>query len=109
MSSLDFSANKLGADALFVYTKSGYMASLLSQCRPDCPIFAFTPSVSARRRMNLQWGLVPFCLNFPEDDDNTLNKTFAFLKARGMIKPGDKIISVSDKLQSIQVVNVPQE
>lgn len=38
--------------------------------------------------MNLQWGLVPFCLNFPEDDDNTLNKTFAFLKARGMIDLG---------------------
>nr|CAD1819804.1 unnamed protein product [Ananas comosus var. bracteatus] len=37
-------ANNLGVDAVFVYTKSGHMASLLSRCRPDCPIFAFTTS-----------------------------------------------------------------
>lgn len=106
---LNFSANKLGADALFVYTKSGHVASLLSQCRPDCPIYAFTPSMSVRRRMNLQWGLIPFCLGFSNDEESTLNKTFSLLKAKGMIKSGDTIISVSDMLQSIQVVKVPWE
>ncbi|TXG72147.1 hypothetical protein EZV62_000726 [Acer yangbiense] len=100
-------SNNLGVDALFVYTKTGHMASLLSRCRPDCPIFAFTTTTSVRRRLNLQWGLIPFRLSFSDDMESNLNKTFSLLKARGMIKSGDLIIAVSDMLQSIQVMNVP--
>ncbi|KAI8566338.1 hypothetical protein RHMOL_Rhmol02G0033100 [Rhododendron molle] len=100
-------ANNLEVDALFVYTKDGHMASLLSRCRPDCPIFAFTTAPSVRRRLNLQWGLIPFRLSFSDDMESNLNRTFALLKARGMIKSGDLVIAVSDMLQSIQVMNVP--
>ena len=35
-------ANALGAAAIFVYTRRGFMANFLSRQRPDCPIFAFT-------------------------------------------------------------------
>ncbi|OIW13099.1 hypothetical protein TanjilG_08132 [Lupinus angustifolius] len=100
-------ANSLGVDAIFVYTKTGHMASLLSRCRPDCPIFAFTTTPSVRRRLNLQWGLIPFRLSFSDDMETNLNKTFALLKARNLIKSGDLVIAVSDMLQSIQVMNVP--
>lgn len=100
-------ANNLGIDALFVYTKTGHMASLLSRCRPDCPIFAFTSSVSVRRRLNLQWGLIPFRLQCTDDMENNLHRTFSLLKARGMIKSGDLVIALSDSFQSIQVMNVP--
>ncbi|XP_074292257.1 pyruvate kinase isozyme A, chloroplastic [Silene latifolia] len=100
-------ANTLEVDAIFVFTKSGHLASLLSRCRPDCPIFAFTTTTSVRRRLNLQWGLIPFRLSFSDDMETNLNKTFALLKARGMIKTGDLVIAVSDMLQSIQVINVP--
>ncbi|KAJ9696019.1 hypothetical protein PVL29_008332 [Vitis rotundifolia] len=100
-------ANKLEADALFVYTRTGHMASLLSRCRPDCPVFAFTPRPSSQRRLNLHWGLIPFCLSFTNDMESNLDKSFSLLKARGMIKSGDLIISVSDMLQSVQVVKVP--
>ncbi|CAA6662766.1 unnamed protein product [Spirodela intermedia] len=75
--------NNLGADALFVYTKTGHMGSLLSRCRPDCPIFAFTPSVAARRRLNLQWGLIPFRLAYSDDMESNLRRTFSLLRARG--------------------------
>ncbi|CAA7388081.1 unnamed protein product [Spirodela intermedia] len=100
-------ANNLGVDALFVYTKTGHMASLLSRSRPDCPIFAFTTTTAVRRRLNLQWGLIPFRLSFSEDMESNLNRTFSLLKARGMIQPGDLVIAVSDMLQSIQVITVP--
>jgi pyruvate kinase len=100
-------ANNLGVDAVFVYTTSGHMASLVSRCRPDCPIFAFTTTTSVRRRLNLQWGLIPFRLSFSDDMESNLNKTFSLLKSRGMIKSGDLVIAVSDMLQSIQVMNVP--
>ncbi|GJM96915.1 hypothetical protein PR202_ga13790 [Eleusine coracana subsp. coracana] len=100
-------ANNLGVDAVFVYTKDGYMASLLSRCRPDCPIFAFTSSTSVRRRLNLQWGLIPFRLSDSDDMESNLNRTFSLLKARGMVQSGDLVIALSDMLQSIQVMNVP--
>ncbi|KAL6638040.1 hypothetical protein ACP70R_025612 [Stipagrostis hirtigluma subsp. patula] len=100
-------ANNLGVDAVFVYTKDGHMASLLSRCRPDCPIFAFTPSTSVRRRLNLQWGLIPFRLSDSDDMESNLNRTFSLLKARGMVQSGDLVIALSDMLQSIQVMNVP--
>lgn len=35
-------ADALRARAIFVFTRRGVMASLLSRCRPDAPIFAFT-------------------------------------------------------------------
>ncbi|XVE65931.1 hypothetical protein DITRI_Ditri08aG0039400 [Diplodiscus trichospermus] len=71
------------------------------------PIFAFTTTTSVRRRLNLQWGLIPFRLSFTDDMESNLSKTFSLLKARGMIKSGDLVIAVSDMLQSIQVMNVP--
>lgn len=108
-------ANKLEADAIFAYTQRGYMASLLSRNRPDCPIFAFTDSKDVRIKLNLCWGLIPFSLSFSDDMENNLRRTFALLKARGMVKPGDLIIAVSDvtpssqsnMLQSIQVRRIP--
>jgi pyruvate kinase len=105
-------ANKLEAEAVFVYTRQGYMASLLSRCRPDCPIFAFTETKSVRQRLNLQWGLIPFRLDFSDDMESNLRRTFALLKARGMMKQGDLIVAVSDistadMLQSIQVRKIP--
>ncbi|KAI3872609.1 hypothetical protein MKX03_002030 [Papaver bracteatum] len=44
--------------------KMGHMSSLLSHSRSDCPIFAFTNIASVRRRLNLQWGLIPFWQDF---------------------------------------------
>ncbi|KAJ0959832.1 hypothetical protein J5N97_000455 [Dioscorea zingiberensis] len=100
-------ANNLEVDALFIFTKTGHMASLLSALRPDCPIFAFTNTTSVRRRLNLQWGLIPFRVSFSDDMESNLHKTFSLLKARNLIKSGDLVIAVSDILQSIQVMNVP--
>ena len=108
-------ASKLQADAIFVYTKGGHMASLVSRNRPECPIFAFTDSRDVRIKLNLRWGLIPFRINFSEDMEVNLRLTFSLLKARGMVKSGDLIIAVSDvtpssqssMLQSIQVRRIP--
>ncbi|XP_015891499.3 pyruvate kinase isozyme A, chloroplastic [Ziziphus jujuba] len=100
-------ANNLEADSIFVYTKAGHMPSLLSRCRPDCPIFAFTPTATVRRHLNMQWGLIPIRFDFTDDMESNLIRTFSLLKARKMIKHGDLIIVVSDMLQSVQVVSVP--
>ena len=56
------------------------MASLLSRNRPDCPVFAFTSSQEVRQRLNLYWGVIPFRLDFSDDLESNLQRTFALLK-----------------------------
>ena len=70
-------ANTLGARAIFVYTRRGYMANWASRCRPDCPIFAFTglsltsiPSAQLQacrfnvRQVGTHITMSPACLQF---------------------------------------------
>ena len=105
------SANELNADAIFVYTKRGHMATLLSRNRAQCPIFAFTDSEDVRIILNLLWGVIPFGMSITQDMEHNLEITFSLLKARNIIKGGDLIIVVSDlapssemkMVQSIQV------
>ena len=103
-------ADHLGASAIFVFTRRGYMASLLSTNRPECPIFAFTNSHEVRRRMNLLWGVMPFRIDLYKDDpDTTVERTFRLMLTRGLINEGDMVVVVSDvgpttdDVRSIQV------
>jgi len=89
-------ANNLGARAIFVFTRRGYMANFLSRCRPDCPIFAFTDQQPVRQRMNLRWGVMPFRLDFDADPEVNVTRTFSLLKRRGLVSQGDLVVVVSD-------------
>ncbi|MQM07847.1 hypothetical protein Taro_040699 [Colocasia esculenta] len=106
-------ANKLGADAIFVYTKHGQMASLLSRNRPNPPIFAFTDDASTRKALNLHWGVIPLEATLSTDMERNIRETIHLMTRRGMVKPGDVVLVVSDLIpvstapsmfQSIQVI-----
>ncbi|KAJ7946190.1 Pyruvate kinase [Quillaja saponaria] len=108
-------ANNLGVDAIFVYTKHGHMASLLSRNRPNPPIFAFTNDDSTRFAMNLQWGVVPLLVSLSDDMEANISKTVDLLKSKGLISQGDSVLVVSDvnptratpmAYQSIQVKTI---
>nr|AMN88621.1 pyruvate kinase [Diospyros kaki] len=93
-------ANKLGVDAIFVYTKNGHMASLLSRNRPNPPIFAFTDNDSTRMALTLQWGIVPLLVDLSDDVEANISKTIGLLKTKGMVKEGDALLVVSDDIPS---------
>ncbi|CAN6281945.1 unnamed protein product [Urochloa humidicola] len=110
-------ANNLAVDAIFVYTKHGHMASLLSRNRPNPPIFAFTDDANSRKSMNLYWGVIPVHLPLSDSMDDNFKKTIGLMKSKGSVKPGDTILLVSDSdlnrpcaassvFQSIQVRTV---
>lgn len=108
-------ANNLGVDAIFVYTKHGHMASLLSRNRPNPPIFAFTNDNNTRMSLNLQWGVVPLLVDLSDDMEANIANTIDLLKAKGMVKEGDSVLVVSDIIptraaptvfQSIQVKTI---
>jgi len=89
-------ANNLAVDAIFVYTKNGHMASLLSRNRPNPPIFAFTDDAHSRKSMNLYWGVVPLYLPLSNSMEDNFKKTISLMKSKGSVKPGDTILLVSD-------------
>ncbi|KAK6805575.1 hypothetical protein RDI58_003360 [Solanum bulbocastanum] len=107
-------ADNLGVDAIFVYTRHGKMASLLSRNRPNPPIFAFTNDNSTQMALNLQWGVTPLLADLSDDMEGNVKKTVELIKAKGMIKKDEAILVVSDIIpistaqtifQSIQVKN----
>ncbi|KAK4340137.1 hypothetical protein RND71_041599 [Anisodus tanguticus] len=108
-------ADNLGVDAIFVYTRHGKMASLLSRNRPNPPIFAFTNDNSTRMALNLQWGVTPLLTDLSDDMEGNVKKTVELIKAKGMMKKDDAILVVSDIIpistaraifQSIQVMTI---
>ncbi|OWM79131.1 hypothetical protein CDL15_Pgr003302 [Punica granatum] len=109
-------ADKLGVDAIFVYTKHGHMASLLSRNRPNSPIFAFTDEESTRMALTLQWGVIPLSIDLTDDMEVNIAKSVDLLKAKGMVRQEDAVLVVSDvtptcsasstAFQSIQVKTI---
>ncbi|CAN0920872.1 Pyruvate kinase isozyme A, chloroplastic [Linum grandiflorum] len=104
-------ANNLGVDAIFVYTKHGEMASLISRNRPNPPIFAFTNDGSARMSLNLQWGVTPVLVdNLSEDMEANIWSTTQLMKTKGMVKTGCSVLVVSDitanAFQSIKIMTI---
>ncbi|MCD7451126.1 hypothetical protein HAX54_009738 [Datura stramonium] len=108
-------AENLGVDAIFVYTRHGKMASLLSRNRPNPPIFAFTNDNSTRMALNLQWGVTPLLTDLSDDMEANVKKTVELIKAKGTIQKDDAILVVSDIIpistaqtifQSIQVMTI---
>ncbi|KAF7126476.1 hypothetical protein RHSIM_Rhsim11G0149900 [Rhododendron simsii] len=95
-------ANNLSVQAIFVYTRQGHMASLLSRNRPCPPIFAFTNDASTRMALNLQWGVMPFLVDLSDDAEADISTTIDLMKTKGMVKEGDAVLVVSDVIPSSQ-------
>ncbi|KAA8536297.1 hypothetical protein F0562_028775 [Nyssa sinensis] len=93
-------ANNLGVDAIFVYTKHGRMASLLSRNRPYPPIFAFTNENSTRMALNLQWGVIPLFVDLSDDMEGNISKSIDLMKTKGIMKQGDAVLVISDVIPS---------
>mmetsp|Transcript_10070 Transcript_10070/g.25758 ORF Transcript_10070/g.25758 Transcript_10070/m.25758 type:complete len:587 (+) Transcript_10070:195-1955(+) len=89
-------ADKLKVSAICVFTRRGATAAMLSRCRPDVPIFAFTEEDHVRRKTNMRWGVCPFRFDFTDDVETNIRLAFTFLKARGLAADGDRVVMVSD-------------
>ncbi len=101
-------ANNLSAKAIIVFTRRGYTAVVMSNCRPSSLVFAFTNMTNVRRRLNLYWGVTPFRIQFSEDPDKTVRTAIEYLKKRSFVKAEDTIIVVSDVLAGSEHVDTIQ-
>jgi pyruvate kinase len=89
-----FAAQELKARAIVAFTESGYTARLISQDRPPVPIVAFTPSERVRRRLTLDWGVVPRLIKSQSSIDQMVVDIEASLLSDRSVRYNDILIIV---------------
>jgi pyruvate kinase len=89
-----FAAQELKARAIVAFTESGYTARLISQDRPPVPIVAFTPSERVRRRLTLDWGVVPRLIKSQSSIDQMVVDIEASLLSDRSVRYNDILVIV---------------
>lgn len=100
--------NNLKAVATLVFTRRGLMAVLLSQCRPNGPIYAFTNTTHVRRRLGIHWGVYAFRIKFSKDPETSIGRAVAQLQRKKLLKEGDRMIVLSDILAGGKFIETVQ-
>jgi pyruvate kinase len=100
--------NNLQAKATMVFTRRGLMAVLLSRCRPNKPIYAFTNTSHVRRRLAIHWGVQAFIVKFSKAPETTISRATKLLTEKNIVSAGDRVIVVSDILADGKFVETVQ-
>jgi len=100
--------NNLQAKATLIFTRRGLMAVLLSRCRPNSPIYAFTNTSHVRRRLAIHWGIQPFTIKFSKSPETTIYRAVELLTRKNIVNQGDRVILVSDILAGGKFVETVQ-
>ncbi|MFN3975401.1 MAG: pyruvate kinase [Dehalococcoidia bacterium] len=87
-------AEEVGAEAMLVYTKSGYTAQLLSKERPPMPIYAFTTDEVVARRLCLWYGVTPFVSRAVQNTDALIEHLLREIAERKAVEPGRSVVMV---------------
>jgi pyruvate kinase len=102
-------ANEIPGARILTFTRQGYMARGLAALRPPrAMIMAFTPSLDTLRQLKLLRSVEGFILPFESNPDDTIKHAIAFLQYSGYVKPGDKLIVVTDIISHDRLVDSVQ-
>ncbi|KAL2227004.1 UNVERIFIED_CONTAM: Plastidial pyruvate kinase 2 [Sesamum indicum] len=93
-------SNTLGT-SIVVFTRTGFMAILLSHFRPSGTIFAFTNEKRVQQRLALYQGVCPIHMEFSADAEETFSNALALLQKQGMVKEGEQVALVQSGRQPI--------
>lgn len=94
---------------ILVFTRSGYLARMLSALRPKrSPIYAFTDVQDVFQHLLIYWGVEPFLMDFDEDPDVTIQNAFNRLKSRGWVQNRDSMVLVSNIFSGNKVIDTIQ-
>ncbi len=88
-------AQDLNAKAILAFTHTGYTPRLLAKLRPSIPIIAISDVEATCRRLNLFWGITPFCRDWDcVIDSNMLSKIDEFIYENTDFKNDERIIII---------------
>jgi pyruvate kinase len=81
--------------SIFVLTRSGFTARIVSSDRPAAPIIALTQSETVRRQLNLFWGVYPHLTRKMTNSHEYLHIGQAIIRRLKLAKSGDYILMLS--------------
>ncbi|KAH9677409.1 Plastidial pyruvate kinase 2 [Citrus sinensis] len=93
-------SNTLGT-SIVVFTRTGFMAILLSHYRPSGTIFAFTNEKRIQQRLSLYQGVCPIYMEFSDDAEETFDNALGLLQKQGMVKEGEEVALLQSGRQPI--------
>jgi len=105
-------ANHLEAAAIIALTDTGFTARTISKFRPRSPILAVTRSETVRRRLALNWGVMPIHYRGEGDDDTRVEFAVRHAREIGHLRPGDLVVATAGRSQKtggtdmIQVLSI---
>ena len=88
-------ANDSNAKAIVAFTETGRTALLLSNHRPDAPIFTFTTIDKTYNQLNLMWGVEQVKINRLETTDEMFSIANKWLKDEMNFKINDTVVIVA--------------
>ena len=90
-----FAAQELKARAIVAFTQTGATARLISQDRPPVPIMAFAPTERVRRRLMIDWGVIPRLIRHHATIDEIVTNIESSLLADRSVRYNDILIIVA--------------
>ena len=84
--------------AIFVMTRTGKGARLISAFRPKVPIFAFTDSKEVQNQLQLVWGVTPYHIEFSDTPEETVQRAKQRFLKNDLEWKGTSIVLASDTL-----------
>jgi pyruvate kinase len=93
-------AKEINAGMILATSRSGKTALALSNKRSSAMCVAASWNQRTLQRMNLYWGIVPFCGTESNDAVKILENVTAAGKKSGFLKSGDRVVVVHCTTQS---------
>lgn len=84
-----------GAKFILAGSITGETGRLLSQVRPNVPIYVATNDERVMRQLNLSWGVMPFVMPVCRNIEEFVERSIVYLKSNKHGKVGDKMIVIA--------------
>jgi pyruvate kinase len=102
-------ATNINAKAVVAFSKTGETAELISQTRPNSPIYAFAGDQTVQHQLSLAWGIEAYNLPFNDlNPEEVVQNAISTLKSEKKLEAGDKIVVVSNVLSGSELVHAVQ-
>ena len=102
-------AQELGTSGIVVFTRSGFLATMLGALRARAvPIYAFTDVESIFRQLLLPWGVEPFLMPFSDDPEETIQNALRYLERKNWCESGTWLVVITNVLANATVIDTLQ-
>ncbi len=85
-------ARELQAKAIVTPTMAGKTALLISNFRPEVPIYAITPNERVQHRLQLLWGVYPLKGYEKDSTEHIISQAMSVVRRKRLIKKGDLVV-----------------